>query len=222
MKRNPCSLLECFNRVIRLCTLLALCFLVVIYFGNKYVSLTLPLPPCPSSSCGSYGLLEAKDVSYKKTTISFETSIFHCLILTIWLILLLYHAWLLICRDTNYVLFNTNLSLFRKNKNLSIVPYFTCLWYFSASFLALVLLLSEYDANGMYLLLTIMAPNFQFLLFSKLVIYVFSKFKKTILLTFFVASVILIFSISTTPKTQYVCIYVLQISCLNFAKNSPS
>ena len=168
MKRNPCSLLESFNRVIRLCTLLAVFFLVVIYFGNIYVSLTLPLPPYPSSSCGSYGLLEAKDVSYKKTTISLDTLIFHCLILTIWLILLLYHAWLFICRDTIYVLFNTNLSLFRKNKNLSIVPYFTCLWYFSASFLALVLLLSEYDANGMYILLTIMAPIFNFCSFQNL------------------------------------------------------
>ena len=196
-------------------------FLVVIYVGNKDVFLTLPIPPHPPSLRGSYGLLEAKDVSYKKTTVSLGTSIFHCLILTIWLILLLYHAWLLICRDTNYVLFSTNLSLLKKNKNSSIVPYFTYLWYFSASFLT-VLLLSECEANGMHTFLTIMAPNFQFLLFSKLVFYLFSKFKKTISLTFFVASVTLIFSISTTPKTQYVCICVLQIFCLNFAKKSPS
>ena len=40
-------------------------------------------------------------------------------------------------------------------------------------------------------------------------------------MAFFVASVILVFSIATTPNTQYVCICVFQIFCYSFAKTLP-
>ena len=202
----------------RLCTLISVLFLISIYVGNIYVCSTPSLPPPPLWD--SHGLNE--DVRFIETTVSLDITIVYGLILIMWLILLLCHVWLLICNNTHYVPLNTNLNLLRKNRSSSIVPYFSRLWYSAASFLTLVILISECEANRMHILLAITIPHLKFVLYFKLVFSIFYKFKKTISMTFLATSLVLMFSIATTPSAQYVCVCVFQTFCLILAKKSPS
>ena len=72
-----------------------------------------------------------------------------------------------------------------------------------------------------HLFLAVIIPNFNFLSYFEPIVYLLHKFRKTIPWTFFVASVILIFSMATTPSTQYLSICVLQILCLSITKEVP-
>ena len=109
-------------------------------------------------------------------------------------------------------------NLFKKNKNISIFSLCPCLFYSSASLLTLVFL-GECEPNCILLFVTIMRPNV--FLYSRFMFYLLSKFRKTISMTFFVATMILISSNATTPNAQYVCICAFQIFCLSFAKKMP-
>lgn len=75
-----------------------------------------------------------------------------------------------------YVPFDTNLNLFKKNKNYSIFPSF--LWYSLVSCLSLVSLI-DHEANILHFSLAIMPPNFDFLSYFELIFYLFSEFEKT-------------------------------------------
>ena len=207
-----CSLL--FGMITMRCLLLFVFHILFLCVGNMHVSLSPPLLPLPSSAGFSYCLNETEDVPTKETVI-LNRIIFFLLILIFWLILLLYQIWLHVCRKTHYVPFDTNLNIFRKNKNHPIHSLCSFSLYSSAS-LALVLLISEYE--NFTPLLAVMSPNFDLNPYFKLSRYLLSKFKKTILKTFYVALVLFIFSTATTAKAQYACICVFQIVCLSFAK----
>ena len=117
------------------------------------------------------------------------------LVLILCVIFLQYQVWLHICRNTHFAPFDTNLNLFKKNKSYSILSC-ACLWFTSTS-LALVLF-NEYETD-LIQFLAIMQLNFEFLPRIELILYLVSKFKKIISITLFLASVFLIFAISTTP-----------------------
>ena len=200
------------------CLLLFLFHVLFLCVGNIDVYLTPSFPSLTPTSAVSYDLYETKDVPTVKRIVFTDRVISRLLILILWVIILQYKVWLHMCRNTHYVPFDTNLNLFKKNKSYSIL---TCshLWFTSAG-LALVLL-SEYETDFIQFLLAVMSPSFELLPCFELMLYLLSKFKKTLSFTFFVASVFLIFTISTTPSAQYVCVLVLQISCISFAKESP-
>ena len=204
--------------LLRFFTLLLFLFIVFHYVGNIHICLTPSPHPLPPSSAVGYGLFETKDVSVVKRTFV-DMVVFHLLILILWLISLLYQAWLHMCSNTHYVSFDTNLNLFKKNKN-SIFPLFSCLWYSSVSFIALVLL-SDYVTDFMHFFLAVMSLNSGILHCFEIIFYLLLKFKKAISMTFFVTSVFLILATATTPNAQYVCICVFQIFCLSFARKLP-
>ena len=196
-------------------------FLVFNYVGNIHVCSTPSPAPLPPPSDVSTGLSETSDVLNEKRTVFLDWVIFQLLLLILCLIFFHYQVWLHVCSNTYYVPFDTNLSLFKKNKYYTI--HFLCsfLWYLSANFLALVLL-SESNTNCIHLFLAVIIPNFNSLSYLKLIAYLLHQFRKTISWTFFVASVILIFSMATALNSQYVCIFVMQILCLSFTKKLPS
>ena len=200
------------------CLLLFLFHVLFLCVGNIDVYLTPSFPSSHPSSGVSYGLYETNKFSTVKITVFMDRVIFQLLILILWVIFLQYRVWLLLCRSTHYVPFHTNLNLFKKNESYSILSY-SYLWFTSAS-LALVLL-NEYETDFIHFFLVVMSPNFDFRPCFDLILYLLYYFKKTISTTLFVVSMFLIFTISTTPSTQYVCIFVLQIFCLSFAKESP-
>ena len=218
-KRYPCFLLETTHQTMRILRFLALLFVLFIvfdYVGNIQFCLAPPPHPLPHSSRLSYGLYETKDVSFVERTF-IDMIVFHLLILIVWLIFLQYQAWMYMCNNTFYVPFDTNLNLFKKNTN-STLPLFSCLWYSSVCFIALVLL-SDYKMNFMHLFSVVMLLNSEFLYCFETIFYLLCKFKKAISMTFFVTSVILIFTTATTPNAHYVCICVLQIFCLFLQEN---
>ena len=92
---------------------------------------------------------------------------------------------------------------------------YSFLRYSSASFLALV---SEYENTHFFLAVS---PNLDFLSFFEQILQVYSKFKKPISMTLSVIYVLIIPSTATTPNTQYICIWVLQIVCFSLAKELP-
>ena len=199
------------------CLLLFLFHILFLYVGNFHVCLTPSLLLLPPSAGVSYYLNETNDVQTKEMVL-LDNILFLLLILISWLILLLYQVWLQVCSNTYYVPFDTNLNIFKKNLNPSIPPLWLFLWYSSPSFLALVLL-SEYE-NFKHSLIAFMSPNLICFPCFELSICLF-EFRKTISTTFSVAFVLLIFSTATTPNAQYVCICVLQIFCLSFARELP-
>ena len=194
-------------------------FVALDYVGNIHICFTPSLHPFPSSSGVSNGLYESKDVSTSKKTVFIDLVVFHLLIFILWLIFLQYQSWVYICSNTDYVPFDTNLNLFKKKKN-SIFPWYSCLWYSSTNFIALILL-SEYETKNLPFFLAIMSKNSDFLLWFELTFQLLFKFKKTITMMFLVTSVILIFSIATNPSDQYVCVCVLQIFCFSFVRKLP-
>ena len=202
------------------CTTLFVCFSLYLFLtfnsvGIRYVYLTLS--PVPPSSRVSYSLHETKHVPTIKRTVLLDRILFFLIISILWLVFLQYQLWLYMCSKTHYIHFDTNLNLFKKNKNYSILPLkCSYLWYPLASILALVFL-CEHESDFIHFLLE-MSPNLEFLFCSKPIFYILSKFKKTISMTLFVTSVILIFSNATTPGAQYVSICVFQIFCFSFAK----
>ena len=111
LARNNSSM--CFLRFFTL--LLLFLFIVFDYVGNIHICLTSSPHPLPPSSAVGYGLFETKDVSVVKRTF-IDMVVFHLLILILWLISLLYQAWLHMCNNTHYVLFDTNLIYLRKIK----------------------------------------------------------------------------------------------------------
>ena len=120
------------------------------------------------------------------------------------------------CGNTQYIQFDTNLNLFKKKKNYSILPLeYSYLVYPFASVLMLILL-SEHESDFIHFLIA-MSPNPEFLFYSKLIFHLSSKVKTTISMMLFVISVILIFSSATTQNSQYLCLCVLQI-CFSFVK----
>ena len=180
----------------------------------------LTFSPVPPSSGVNYGLHETKHVPTIKRTVLLDKIFFFLIISILWLIFLQYQVWLYICSKTYYIKFDTNLNLFKKNENYSILPLkCSYLWYPLASILALVFL-CEHESDCIHFLLE-MSPNIDFVFCSKPIFYILSKFKKTISTTLFVTSVILIFSNATTPGAQYVSICVFQIFCFSFAKKLP-
>ena len=204
-------------RFLQLFTLLSVLVLVFKYAGNN-VSLT----PSPSflqlSSRASYSLHEVNDIPNAKKNIYLDRTFFQLLVFILLLIPLQYETWLLMCYNTSFVPFDTNLNLFKKNKYISIFSLCPCLFYSSASFLTLVFL-GECEPNCILLFVTIMRPNV--FLYSRFTFHLLSKFRKTISMTFFVATMILISSNATTPNAQYVCICAFQIFSLSFAKKMP-
>ena len=179
-------------------------FLVFSYVGNINVCFTPSLPPLPPSDASS-GSYETSDVLIVNRTVFLDRIIFQFLLLILCLVFLQYKVWLHLCGNTYYVPFDTNLSLFKKVKYSTIHHLCSFLWYYSANFLTLVLL-SESKTNCIHLFLVVIIPNFNYLSFFEHIVYLLHKFRKTISWTFFVASVILIFSMATTPNTQYLCI----------------
>ena len=208
-----------FGMITMRCLLLFVFHILLLCVGNMHFSLTPPLLPLPSSSAGfSYCLNETKHVPTKKS-LSLDRIFFFILVLVLWLILLQYQIWLHVCRKTHYVPFDTNLNLFRKNKNHPILSLCYFSWY-SLPSVALVFLISEYE-NVTAFLLVVMSPNFDFNPCFKISRYLLSKFKKTISATFSIAFVLFIFSTATTANAQYACICVFQIVCLSFTKELP-
>ena len=198
------------------CLFLFLFYVCFKYVGNVHVCFN-PFPPThPPSSGVTYGLFQSSDVPSTRITLTLDSVTFHLLILALWLTVLQYQAWLHMCSNTHFVPFETNLSLFKRIKNAPTLTLCSCVWYYSASSLTLALF-SECETNFIYFLIATMS-NFKLLFCYELLLYLITKFKKIISLTLFVTTVILIFSIATTPYAQYVCIYVLQVFCLSFAK----
>ena len=185
-------------------------------------TLSLPLPLPPSSQSGENRcLLQSKEILNTNTTRFLNEIILQLLILFLCLILLLYQAWLHSCSKTYYVPFDTNLSLFKKNKYSPTLTlkFMHIMWYSSASIL--VLLISDCKINSIYFCLVTMKPNLGLNFCADFLFYLLPKFRKTLSLTLSVTTAILIFSLATTPSSQYVCVCVLQILCLHFAKELP-
>ena len=195
-------------------------FLVFNDVGNTHTCFTPSLPLLPLSSELSSGLGETSNVLNVKRTVFLDMVILQLLILILCLIFSQYKIWLHLCGNTYYVPFDTNLSLFKKNKYSTLHLLCSSLWYFLANSLVLILL-SESKTNCIHLFLAVIIPNFNFLSYFEPIVYLLHKFRKTIPWTFFVASVILIFSMATTPSTQYLSICVLQILCLSITKEVP-
>ena len=207
-------------RLLRFFALLFILCVAFDYVGNIHICLTPPSRhPLPPSSGVSYGSYETKDVSIAKVNL-IDMVVVQLLILILWFIFLQYHAWLHMCCNTYYVQFDTNLNLFKKNKTSNFL-LFSFSWYSSVSFIVLVLLINDYETNFMNFFLAVTSPISEIPLCFEIIFQILSKFKKAISMTLFVISVIHIFKIATAPSAQYVCIFVLQIFCLSFAKESP-
>ena len=208
-------------RILLLFPLLNVLLLVFNYVGNIHdYSVTPPSPSsCPSLSPPSSevrsDLHETNYPPNAKKTVYLNRAIFQLLVLILWLIFLLYQAWLLLSSSMSYIPFDTNLSLFKKNKFILSSSLYSRLCYSSASFLALVLL-SECEPNCLYSLVAIMTPNV-FPYFGH-ISDLLSKLRKSISMMFFVATMILIFSNAATSNAQYFCIRVLQIFSISFTE----
>ena len=186
--------------------------------GNMHVYFTPPPPSRPLSTWVSYNLLRTKDVSTKSKTVLSVRTIFLLLFIISYLIFLQYQAWLYMCKNTHYIQFDTNLNVYKKNKENLISPL-KCpyTWISLVTSLAMVLL-SEIDFLHFCIAFS---TNFELRFCFELIFYLLSKFRKTISRMLFMTSVILVFSTATTPNTQYVCIAVLKISSISFTRKSP-
>ena len=116
------------------------------------------------------------------------------------------------CSKVQYVLLSKNLSLYSKKKNVCFSsPFPIMCWYFSITMISLLLI--ECEVN--LLLHVIMQPM------PKLILFILLEFRKAISMMFFGTSVIVMFTIATSPAARLVCIFVFQTSCLYFVEQMP-
>ena len=106
--------------------------------------------------------------------------------------------------QVNFITFNTNLSVYKKNKNLTL--NLTPMWFFLLLFLQ-GLLLSEYPENFSIQWYMYFCPNF--LSLTK----IHWNFSKNLARGFFHISCLLIFTDSISPATLQLSIFVFQIWC---------
>ena len=163
------------------CTTLFVCFslyFLFLTFNSVGIRIDyLTFSPVPPSSGVNYGLHETKHVPTIKRTVLLDKIFFFLIISILWLIFLQYQVWLYICSKTYYIKFDTNLNLFKKNENYSLLPLkCSYLWYPLASILALVFL-CEHESDCIHFLLE-MSPNLDFVFCSKPIFIYYLNLKK--------------------------------------------
>ena len=130
---------------------------------------------------------------------------FQVLVLIFSLAMFFISMWLKCCSEARYVPFSTNLNLFCKNKTYSKSYYW---WIFLINLV--VLFLVECESDHLYALI-LANLNLNFLHVMIL------KYKNCLPLVL----ALTMFSISTTPAAQLLCICITQIVTFSFSKNSP-
>ena len=128
------------------------------------------------------------------------------------LVFMLWIMWLNICNQVSFVMFDANLSLFKKNVNPAL--NFTPMWVF-LSLVLQGLLFSEYPENFFIQWYLFFCPNFPFLKNSH------RNVSNSLACGCFHVSCLLIFFESISPMTFMLSVFVVQIWCHRVCSNVP-
>ena len=184
------------------------------YVSNTVVTHPAPYPATLNFKCNRMNnLLYGRNIYIKRKFPSFEPfDIFKFFVIGFIIIFLLYMIFLHLCNSVRYVTFLTNLTLYRKKKNISGSPRSVMT---IVSLLLFGLLSAESTEN--YFSLLIILPELDCgNIFSLSV-----KFRKVLFQILVTILSIYIFYSATTPCASILCLLVLQILCHLLTENSP-